>query len=307
MNNIREIKTKKFNWLSVVKATHEDLKYLKNEYGFEASDLSDCLPTKQRPKIIRREDYLFLVLQFPYYNRETRTIESSEIDIFLAKKYLITVHEDELEPLNDYFNLCQTDQLVMSQIDNQEILELFQTILFRLYKYCYPILNHLNLDIDQIEKDILGRAEEETIKNILLIKRNIVNFQKSMQAHKSILEKLIDYSEGWRAKKLDHEYFNLISLTKDIWDNLVNYKDTINALHETQESMTSLKINEIMKTLTIFSVIVFPLTLLAAIFGMNTMNAMPFVDSPYDFWFIIGCMALGVITMLGYFKWRKWI
>jgi len=68
-----------------------------------------------------------------------------------------------------------------------------------------------------------------------------------------------------------------------------------------------LKINEIMKTLTIFSVIVFPLTLLAAIFGMNTMNAMPFANSQYDFWYIMGIMLMGAVIMFGFFKKKRWL
>jgi magnesium transporter len=115
------------------------------------------------------------------------------------------------------------------------------------------------------------------------------------------MEKL-DCPEGLRK-----EFVYLLNHTKDIWNTLVNYKDTINALHETQASMTSLKINEIMKTLTIFSVIVFPLTLLAAVFGMNTVKSMPFVEHEHGFWYIVGLMLCGLCIMLLYFKKRKWI
>ena len=305
--NIKEIKTKKFIWLDVAQATQTNLKYLKQEFGFDSRDLNDCLPIMQRQKIHERQNYIFMILQFPFYNRETKSIESSEIDFFISKKYLITIHEDELSPLINFFHICQTDAIMKSQLTSEIAVTLLHKLLHRLYTFCYPILNHINLDINQIEQDILKQAEEKTVHHILLIKRNIVNLQKTMQSHRGTLQKLLELTQTWRPPRMDNEYNNLISHTKDIWDYLTNYKDTINALHETQESMTSLKINEIMKTLTIFSVIVFPLTLLAAIFGMNTMNSMPFVNDKYDFWYIIGIMAVGMIVMFGYFKKRKWL
>ena len=88
---------------------------------------------------------------------------------------------------------------------------------------------------------------------------------------------------------------------------LENYKDTINAVHETHESLMSHRQTEIMKTLTVISVIVFPLTLFAAIFGMNTMNAMPWLNSKYDFWYVIIFMILGASFMLLIFKKKRWL
>jgi magnesium transporter len=248
-----------------------------------------------------------MILQFPLYNRETKSIEAAEVDFFISKHYLITIHDDELSPLVNFFHICQTDPIMQSQLTDQSVISVTHKLLYKLYVYCYPILNHINLDINQIEQNVLDRAEEETIRNILLIKRNIVNYQKTMQSHRNILQKLLELTDIWRQKKMESDYNNLIAHTKDIWDYLTNYKDTINALHETQESMTSLKINEIMKTLTIFSVVVFPLTLLAAIFGMNTMNAMPFINSPNDFWYIIGIMVVGMLIMFGFFKRKRWL
>ncbi len=305
--NIKELKTKKFIWLDIAQATQANLKYLKQQFNFDSSDLGDCLPTRQRQKIHSRNNHIFMILQFPLYNRETKSIESSEIDFFIGKNYLITIHEDELPPLVDFFHICQTDQIMQSQLTNESVTSVLSKLMYKLYVYCYPILNHINLDINQIEKNILSQTEEKTIRNILLIKRNIVNYQKTMQSHRGVLQKLLELTERWRKGKMVGDYNGLISHTKDIWDYLTNYKDTINALHETQESMASLKISQIMKTLTIFSVVVFPLTLLAAIFGMNTLKGMPFVEDRYGFWYIMGIMLAGMMVMFGFFKKKRWL
>lgn len=308
MKNIRELKTKKLTWIDITSASQENLKYLKSEFGFDSEDLNDCLPTLNRQKIHPRDKYTFFVLQFPYYDRSTNTIRPAEIDVFLNKKFIITIHDENLRPIIDLFNLCQTDQLMKSQIENIDSLSLFYRITHKLYNYCYPILNHVNNDIESIEDDVIDIPEEQTVINILKIKRNIVTLQKMMQSHRGIWQKFFEILTKTKAREeVFNNFHNLLGHTKDIWDYLSNYKDTINALQETQESITSIKINDIMKTLTIFSVIVFPLTLLAAIFGMNTFGGMPFLNHPYGFWIVIIVMAIGMVVMFWYFKKKKWM
>ena len=107
--------------------------------------------------------------------------------------------------------------------------------------------------------------------------------------------------------EVSKQYKHLIEHIKTIWENLENYKEIVEILNNTNESLYNDQISNIMKTLTIFSVIVFPLTLLAAIFGMNTTNGMPFVDSPHGFWVIIVMMIFGSLGMLYIFEKKKWL
>jgi magnesium transporter len=101
-------------------------------------------------------------------------------------------------------------------------------------------------------------------------------------------------------------YADLVDHSKRIWEMLDNQKEMVEVLSNTNESLLNNKMTDIMKTLTIFSVIVFPLTLLAAIFGMNA-KYMPFVDGIYGFWIIIGMMLVGCAAMLIFFKRKKWL
>lgn len=312
-NHIQQIKFQNgLKWLNISKPSKKQLSYLEQNFSFDKMDLKDCLPPTQRPKLVEYPDYLFMILQFPIYNCMNGEIESSEVDFFIGKNYLITVHQNNLLPLIELFKKYSKKTLddQTHHLFDSNPASLLYEILNSLLHYCFPMLNHINQDIDAVESHLfkITKNNVATIREILRLKRNIVNFRKIMQAHKSIIQKLISRSEKmFTTHKLRIYYNNLVNHTKDIWEFLSNYKDTIDALHETYESLNAHRLNTIIKTLTIFSVIVFPLTLLAAIFGMNTMNSMPFVDSPFDFWYIVGIMAIGVIGMILYFKTRKWV
>ena len=129
-----------------------------------------------------------------------------------------------------------------------------------------------------------------------------------MQNHKNIIKKLIHIDTGLAPEETIKNYYNqLLEHSKRIWENLEIQKDMIEVINNTNESMLNYRISDIMKTLTIFSVIVFPLTLLAAIFGMNTMHGMPFVETTNGFWIIIAFMLTGCLCMLLFFERKKWL
>lgn len=304
LNAIKEFKTQKFSWTHVSWNGEKEIDHLRKKFKFfDEMDLKDCLPPLQRPKLVSHLDYLFMILLFPVFDRKTRVIHASEVDFFITPRSLVTVNTGDLPALKEIFGKCGE-----KKINCGDPTSLLYEILHQLLLSCFPMLVHISTDIDTVETKLRSEFEKGTITEILRIKTNIVNFRKAMQPHKQVIRALIaEERKSFPTKKLKTYFENLVNYTKEIWDLLDNYKDTIDALHETNVSLIDFRINEIMKTLTIFSVIVFPLTLLAAIFGMNTLGGMPFVGHEHGFWIILGLMFCGAIGLLYFFEKKKWL
>jgi len=304
--NIEITNFKNFRWYNIKDIKPKDIKFLKENFSFNKINIDNCLPPLQRPKILKYPEYIFMILLFPYYDKKSREIKITEVDFFISTSYIVTVHQNLLEPLAEISKKYRDPNAAAADFGANPV-NLLYDILDSLLGYCFPILNHVGIDIDNIEEKIFSNPQRENIKDILLIKRNIVNFRKAMQAHKNVIRKLIGHSPAFfETRKLATYFENLVEQTKDIWDLLENYKDTIDALHNSNESLVSFRLSEIMKTLTIFSVIVFPLTLFAAVFSMNVQGT-PFVDHPLGFWIVMIMMFLGTVGMLVFFKLKKWI
>lgn len=304
--NIEITKFKNFQWYNIKDIKPRDINYLRKEFNFNKIDIENCLPPLQRPKILKYPEYIFMILLFPYYDREAKEIRLTEVDFFISNKYIVTVHQNILDPLKILSKKYRDMENLDSEFGTNPA-NLLYDMLDSLLSYCFPMLTHVGNDIDEIEEKIFNNNQQENIKDILLIKRNIVNFRKAMQAHKNVIRKLIAHAPiFFETKKLAIYFENLVEQTKDIWDLLENYKDTIDALHNSNESIVSFRLSEIMKTLTIFSVIVFPLNLFAAIFSMNVTGT-PFVDHPFGFWIVMLMMFYGTVGMLAFFKGKKWI
>ena len=304
---ISEIKTAKIRWVMLTKNTGREIDYLRDNFHFHPLDLADCLSPAQRPKLDEYPDYLFMILTFPYYDRLDKAIRASEVNFFIGPNYLVTVTDGKLLPLLKFFEQCRSSDTAREKFLNSGPMFVLTEIINQLQLYCYPMMNHINQDIENVEKVIFSGYEKRMVKDILMIKRNIVNFRKIMQAHKNVIRKLMTKKDKFFIPLSSHAYLaNNLEQTKDLWDLLDGLKENIEALHQTNESLISFRLNDIMKILTIISVTLLPINLVASIFGMNT-PGMPIVGHPYSFWIILGLMGLVIVSFIIFFKKKNWL
>lgn len=307
LNNINKIKTNRLTWLHFSEFGSGEAEYLRENYNFHPLDIEDCLSPAQRPKLDEYANYLFLILTFPIYVSESKEIISAEVNFFIGPEFLITVDKDNLLPLTKFFEQCQLNDSMREKFMQGNPTKLLYEILNRLQEYCFPMLDHISDDIDYLEKGIFEGYERAMVEKILIVRRNIVNFRKIMQAHKNVIKKVISKNTKYFIPtSIETYYANILEQTKDIWDILNNQRETIEALHSTNESLISFRLNDIMKILTVISVIIVPANLLASVFGMNAIF-MPFIKNPYGFWIIIGFMAIVMLLLAFYFRRKKWL
>jgi magnesium transporter len=296
-------------WLNITDPGKSEIQYLRQSarHNFSLAHLqaSSTKATAQRPLVERGSDYLFLILHFPVMRNGS--IFSTEIEFFIGKDYVVTLHEN-IKVLNDFFSICKKDGERLLSTKHESTAVLLYEILERLMINTYQILDSMNISINNVEKLIFDQQTKKAVSDILFLRRNIISTRRIMQSHKNIIKKL---TQTETELVDDHEirkyYFTLLELSKRIWESLENQKEMIEVLNSTNESLMNYNMNDIMKTLTIFSVIVFPLTLFAAIFSMKIENGMPLIDTPHGFWIIIGLMFIGGSSMLLFFKKKKWL
>jgi len=307
---IQKINFPNFIWINIINASAKEIEELGFRYGFHPLDLADCLSTSQRTKNETHPKYSFLTFLFPVYDRPTREILPAEINIFIGKDYLITVNEGKLEPFDNFFNTLKSGPNFAEKYPDKSPERLLYEILNKLFNYCFPMIDHLIMDCDGIGKAIFSGAEKKMVSEILIIRRNITDFRKIMQVHRNVLKKAVYYfknNPNFVMKKTDAYFESLVDYSKEIWDTLENLKERIEALQETNESQISFKLSDTMHTLTVISVFIFPLTLIAAIFTIATNGGMPFLNQSHGFWYVIGLMAIFGATMFAVFKKKGWI
>lgn len=294
-------------WINIVNAGKNEIDFLRKNYNFSLVHLKAAAASVsfQRPMIFKGDDYLCLVLHFPVFKDDK--IVAGEIDFFVGHGFLITVHNNSLKSLSRFFNLGKKspDSLLSYSLESSAIL--LYEILSHLLEDCYQLLDENSLKINEIEELIFSGQQKQAVRNVLNLRRNIVNVRKIMQNHKNTLQKLMEMESSLVEKNSIKKYYHdLVEDSKRIWETLDNQKEMVEVLNNTNESLLNDRMTDIMKTLTIFSVLVLPLNLLAGIFGMNA-KFMPFVEEFHGFWIILSIMATCSLLMLMFFQKKKWL
>lgn len=308
MKNIYELEHQGVLWVNVTKQGEKELQEIQRRFGFDKLDVMESLPPFQRPKIVKRANYCFMVLHFPIFDRETRRLGYTEVDFFLSQNYLVTVHDNKLLPIDTLFAECRKNMTSRSEFFSTSSAHILFELLTRLLDSIFPILLHVNDDINLVDRKLFTKVSgREMAEEILRLKTNVVNFRRTMQGHKTVLERLVMYCGREYGLSVFQNYLNsLREFTNEIWHMIESQRESIDALHEANESLLTLRTNNIMRILTVISVITFPLTLLATIFGIHT-PANPFLDLIGGFWVILSLMLIMAMAMYWNFKKRDWV
>jgi len=305
-------KTNSVDWVNINNAGKAEIEYLRKTHNFKLSQLqaSSAKISAQRPVIVHEPDYVFLILHFPVMANQADDngrIMAAEIEFFIGHGFLISLPSAALEPLNDLFNLCKKDSgsLLSYKLESSAIL--LYEILKKLLEYGYVILDHNSLAIARAEKTVLGADQKQAAALVLNLRHSLVNMRKIMQNHKNIIKRLMVMESSIITREhLKKYYGELVDQTKNIWETLENQREMVEVLYASYESQANYRLSNIMKTLTIFYVIFSSLSLIAAVFSLKLDRGMPFASYQNSFWLVIIIMALVGLSMLYFFKKKKW-
>ena len=303
----KSIAWKKLTWVNIEQPTEVETNYLAEHYSFHPLDLDDCLSKIQLPKIDEYEDYLFMVFHFPVFNPQARVTLSSQVSIFVGEDYLITLHQGDLKPLMSLFKSCQTNEKAREESMGRSSGYLLYLILDRLVSYCFPILNKIGYNIDEVEDRIFTERPRGTVRDVAVLRRDIISFRRIIRPQTEAAE-LLEKKE-WPVLKEDPDvYFgDIADHLRKIRDTLEDYKEVVEGLSDTNNTLTSFRINEVIRVLTIISTIMLPLTLIASIVGMNVWPMDREIGSPAVFVGLIVAMVVIISGMLAFFRARRWI
>ncbi len=303
--NMQSLTWGDLTWIDIEQPTEKETEYLAQNYPFHPLDLDDCLSRIQRPKIDQYKDYLFLVLHFPVFNKEARVTTPSQVSVFIGQNYLITLHKGELKPLVKLFRECEIEEESRQEHFSQGSGYLLYRIIDRLVDYCLPISNKMLENIEDVEDRIFSNRGRSQIKEISMLRRDIISFRRIIWPMRAVIGSLEPKVRRFAKMDLAVYFGDTVDHLDKIWDALDEYKEIIEGLNDTHDSLASNNTNEVMRILTIIATIFMPITLIASLWGMNI--HLPFEKSDNALVYIILIM-IGIIGgMLYFFRRRHWI
>ncbi len=302
---IEELSANELTWVHAPEPSSREVAKLAERFGFHELDIEDVLSNRQRPKIDEYPEYLFVVLHFPVYDKAIQRLNAAELDVFLAQDYLVTLPNVELLPVTRLFHRCEADEQLREELLSKGSGRLLYEVLDDLFDYCFPILDKIGYKLDSIEDDMFEGAAEDVVRDISNVKQEIISYRKIIKPERSTLRLLERHVERFLPHELELYFDDIVDAAERIWDLLDNYKEVVEALEGTNESVISHNQNDVLRVLTVFTVILLPLTLITGIFGMNV--GFPGFGSAEAFWAIVGIMIGTAIALIGFFRFKRWL
>ena len=300
-----ELSTNGLTWVHLSEPTAEEVAALAERFGFHELDIEDVLSSRQRPKIDEYPDYVFVVLHFPFYDKTVQRLNAAELDAFVGPDFLITLPNVELHPVTHLFRRCQDDVERREDLFAKGSGYLLYHVLDDLFDYCFPILDKIGHKLDALEREVFAERSEEVVRDISNAKQEIIAYRKIVKPERSTLRVLERQIQRFLPEDLDIYYDDVVDAAERIWDLLDNYKEVVEGLEATNESVISHKQNDVLRVLTIISVTMLPLTVITGMFGMNVL--FPGEGTREAFWAILSVLGVTLAAMLGFFRWKRWL
>ncbi len=291
-----------FVWVDLQGPRAPDLLLLSEEFGFHPLAIEDATRHLERPKLDRHDGYYFLIFYHAAYSADEQNIDLHPISLFVGSNYLVTVHEHPIPVIDETIRRWQAEIHMASSRRGSPLYHLLDSIV----DSHFPILDALNERVELIEEQIFERFDRTALQEIFELKRHLLAWRRVIGPERDLLATFIrdDLPVIDPQARL---YF------QDIYDHLLRINDSIDSYRELLSSaldaflsIQSNQLNAVVKALTIASIVLMSMSLVAGIYGMN-FRYMPELEWQYGYPFALMLMLTIAGGVLAFFRWRDWI
>ena len=302
---MQSLQHKKLTWIDFSDPQEDDITYLGENFNIHPLAIGEFITPTYQPKVVRYDNCLFFSIHIPLFDVEHRTTYPGELDIILTDEHLITSHRNDIYQLTAFFHELEKSEGKRRLYMEESPAALLHHILEILLNSCFPRLNHISQKLDFIEDEVFAGKEKEMVAEISVLKRDILNFRRTLKPQRSIIESLTQKDHPFVPDSMKVYFQDLIGTNIRLWNLLESQKETIEAMEATNNSLLSNKLDQTMKVLTIFSAILLPLTAYSNMMAMNT--SVPFLSNHYGFWIHLTIMGGISIFTFCIFQYKKWL
>ncbi|MDO8575479.1 MAG: CorA family divalent cation transporter [bacterium] len=296
-------------WIDVESPNAEEVSSLVKEYRLHPILGEELIEKSIKPRFEIYNNCIYIVLHFPIRTqiKDKHFIIEKEVDFIIGKDYIITTKYDAIEPLHNFSKIFEVNSIIDKSDFGDNAGVLFYYMLKRMYKNLSNDLEKIKEELTRIENKIFVGKEKEMVVKISHSAREIIDFHQIVRPHKEIIKNVSDANlVPLFGPNFKYYIEDIHSLLHKIQEMTTDNKELLTDLRETNDSLLSTKQNETMKMLTLMAFITFPLSLIVAIFSLNTTHV-PIVGQPYDFEMILGILIAIALTIVLLSKRKDWM
>lgn len=302
--------TNLFLWVDLEKPTPEEAKFILEEvFHFHPLSVEDCVSVSSSPKVEeyspkngdKSPPYFFMVIHAVDYSRKDGVFATSELNFFLGKNFLVTYHEVPIKAVQSTEDACMRGAGYVARAPDR----VAHTLLDNIVENYKPALDELSLEIAELESQVVQTPTKDTLNKILQVKKEVLHLRQIVGPQREVLAR---FARG--EIKLIRQH--LVPYYRDVYDHLFHiselaqsYTDSLTGILQIYLNMTSNRTGEVVKLLTVITVITTPATIVGTWYGMNFRN-MPELGWRYGYELAMGITVVSTAIIVWWFRRRGW-
>lgn len=296
-------------WVDLEQPNEEEIRGIAEEFSINEQFEKELLYPTPTPMVSVDGETTLLVLHFPAHAVEEGDTSNQEVDFAVGKNFIVTVRYEVVAPLYHLKKLLETRKLVAGK-DSITTDVLLEVLFVHLYTSVRDQTNHVANHLEHVEKDMFDGRERMTIRSISNINREFLHIESCLANQEEPLERFFEVLAGHKGfgTAFKERAERVLAERAQIARLITTYRAVATELRETNLALLESRQNDIMKTLTLITVFVLPLELIAVTLEIKAPGTPAIVmENPNAFWFIIGLMLATVALMAIYFARKRWL
>ena len=295
----------KIVWIDLESPTQDEVRSLIEEFSIDAFVAEELLFPSVKPRCESHDRYIYVILHFPAL-RHSHKGREQEVDFVIGRDFIITSRYDTIDPLHKFAKVFEVNSVLDKSNIGDHAGFVFYYMLRKMYKSVEHELSYVHDALMGIERQIFKGVEREMVMSLSHSGHDLLLLRQAIEPHRDVLHSLEFemarfFGDEFRPylRGLSNGYFR-------VHNHIMRHTETLHELRETNNSLLTTKQNEVMKTFTILAFVTLPLSLIATLFGMNTVYT-PLTQRPDGFWIILLGMGVAALLMYLYFRNKKWL
>lgn len=290
-------------WVDIATPSIPESIILSDTFAFHRLSVDDAMSAVQYPKIEAYAGYLYVVLHGIDFHAADGAFSTHDIDFFLGRNYLVTVHDGHAKSIGDLRESAARN----TQLLSEGPVSLFHRIVDSMVDHYRPEVDLLEDRLDDLEKQIFDDPDPRLVRRILDEKRHVAGLRRIMTPQRDVMARLARRDFPEISAEMSFRFRDVYDHLVRIADDAMMFQDRITGMLDAHLSNVSNRLNEVMKVLTVVATIFMPLTLLTGMYGMNVKLPQFPGGEDLQFWWLFGLMAAVIGGMLGAFRRQRWI
>jgi magnesium transporter len=299
---------KDLSWFDVESPSQDDVYTLIKKHKLHPLVGEELLSPTRKSRVDFYKDYLFLVLHVPIRTKSAGKyiVVEKEVDFVIGKKFIITSRNEVVEPLHSFSRFFETNSIIDKSGMGDHAGLIFYHMLKGIYRHMSEDLENIKDSLSDSEEHIFLGHERMIVEVLSELSRELIDFKQTSRLHREVLDSFINNPETIFDKSFNHYLEDLRSEYTSIHEQILNNRELLNDLRDTNDSLLSTKQNENTKLFSILAFVTFPIMVMLALFTLPSENT-PIIGNAFDWQIILSIVIIAALSMFYFFKKKGWL